>query len=484
MTIIRRRPPRPSLLLLLALALALEARFAGAYVDPGTGGAVFSTLGPLLAMAGMLVVATLGFARSYVYRAARFAWRQKVWLALALGAAALVAAVVLASGAEKEGVRVITPKSAAPAPQKGARAASHDVEPVVSAFVERHRDEVRPAEPSRLFGPSALAGLEPQKREVGGRSRSCFVFERSGSIRAELVPAGAERLFFCVAPDGEEAPGRRVRVRVHVAAGPGGEDLLLDRQLGEPSGPEQWQPVWVELGQYAGRPIALRLEVVVPPGRHAGEEPAGWLVSAPRLVSAAAADVPNVLLYTIETLRRDHLSLYGYNRRTSPFLEKLALESVVFEDAYSQSSWTRPSIATLLTGLYPSQHRAIGHLHRLSDSLLLLPEVLRERGYVTGGFLTGVIASSLVFQHDQGFDLFVDERLATGEKVTEDFVRWLDEEEPKPFFAYIHTYDPHAPYEAPGRFREAFGTPSDGSLREEPRLESAQRFRTAPPLSP
>ncbi|MFO8009093.1 MAG: sulfatase [Candidatus Brocadiia bacterium] len=182
---------------------------------------------------------------------------------------------------------------------------------------------------------------------------------------------------------------------------------------------------------------------------------------------APAPERPDVILYTIETLRKDHCSLYGYERDTTPFLRKLADECYVFEDAYSSSSWTRPSIVSLLTGLYPTEHGAQSYKAKLVEPIVTLPELLSAAGYETAGFLSNFNVTRERWQCRQGFQTFVDEGIKPAHLLLPDVNRWLDQRQgEQPFFLYIHTYDPHHNYNAPGQFRDMFAGDYSGPLRE------------------
>ncbi|MGB5295470.1 MAG: sulfatase, partial [Thermoanaerobaculia bacterium] len=113
-------------------------------------------------------------------------------------------------------------------------------------------------------------------------------------------------------------------------------------------------------------------------------------------------DRPNVVLILVDTLRADHLSVYGYSRRTTPNLEDFARTAVVFTQASAASSWTKPSVATIFSSLYPVTHKARTNQDFLSGSVLTLAEALRDSGYVT----LGVTANPLIaptFGFTQGF---------------------------------------------------------------------------------
>ena len=92
----------------------------------------------------------------------------------------------------------------------------------------------------------------------------------------------------------------------------------------------------------------------------------------------------NILLIVIDALRPDHLGCYGYHRDTSPAIDLIAQEGVLFENTISQSSWTKPAVASLLTGTYPETHGVKAITHCLPDLDTYLPPLLRQAGYVTG----------------------------------------------------------------------------------------------------
>jgi arylsulfatase A-like enzyme len=153
----------------------------------------------------------------------------------------------------------------------------------------------------------------------------------------------------------------------------------------------------------------------------------------------------NVVVVVIDTLRRDHLATYGYARQTAPFLDRLAREGAVF-DGLSPTSWTKPATASLLTGLHPLRHQAVGRLDSLPEQVTTLAERLREKGYKTLGIsANGWISNAFGF--GQGFDeLMMQDSLGHAEEVNQMLLPRLDRLRP-PFFLYVHYIDPHAPYE-------------------------------------
>ncbi|MEZ5977570.1 MAG: sulfatase [Planctomycetota bacterium] len=179
-------------------------------------------------------------------------------------------------------------------------------------------------------------------------------------------------------------------------------------------------------------------------------------------------DRPNVLLVTIDTLRADHLEPYGYGRATSPRIAELASRSVVFDEAVAPSSWTLPSLASIMTSLPPSTHRATEIASRLGSDHRTLAEILAAAGYdtyavATHYFLDRRFGLSQGFTH---FDVQLVDRLElshlaiTSERVVEKASRWIDdkslEDDGMPWFAWLHFFDPHSVYQPHDEF--AFGS--------------------------
>jgi len=179
--------------------------------------------------------------------------------------------------------------------------------------------------------------------------------------------------------------------------------------------------------------------------------------------AAAKAKRPHVIIYMVDTLRADHLGVYGYERSTTPKLDAFAREAVVFDRTWSTSSWTRPAIASLLTGLAPSGHGATTRATGLDPSAVLLAERLHALGHHTAAFVTNPNVLP-VWGFDRGFDAFYDiesvARSARADRVNEVVFEHLaglkDEEGGQPLFLYIHTRDPHDPYDPPPPFDTRF----------------------------
>jgi arylsulfatase A-like enzyme len=165
---------------------------------------------------------------------------------------------------------------------------------------------------------------------------------------------------------------------------------------------------------------------------------------------AAAAERPNVVLVVVDTLRADHLGCHGYERETTPRLDQLAAGGLRFERAFSQAPWTTPSVASLLTSLYPTEIGIGSECSLLPDELTLLPEVLAAQGYRTGAVISHTFCSER-WNFDQGFDWFDQSNVAghaaiSSPGVTARALEFADWAGDAPFFLWLHYFDPHFYY--------------------------------------
>ncbi len=171
---------------------------------------------------------------------------------------------------------------------------------------------------------------------------------------------------------------------------------------------------------------------------------------------------PNIVLLVIDTIRPDHLSMYGYEHDTSPFLAELAAKGTLFDCTYSTSSWTSPATASIMTSTYPFQNGVILNLHsielmqkqqveieinRIPDEAETLAEMLQRAGYRTFGLSDNINVSD-VMGFDAGFDRFQTESYIGAHKIADIAREWGDDlrDGDSPFFLYLHFMDPHSPY--------------------------------------
>jgi len=170
---------------------------------------------------------------------------------------------------------------------------------------------------------------------------------------------------------------------------------------------------------------------------------ASSLVLACLALSACGGEAPrpHVILISIDTLRADHLSCYGYERETSPFLDRLAARGLLFERAFSSAPWTLPAHLTMLTGLFPDQHGVVSEELALGRDVPLLAERLQAAGYATLGFYR---PSWIHARHgfDRGFAVFTGHE--TVEEARANVTAELARHDPaRPTFLFLHLFDVH-----------------------------------------
>ena len=185
----------------------------------------------------------------------------------------------------------------------------------------------------------------------------------------------------------------------------------------------------------------------------------------------------NVLLVTVDTLRADRLGCYGYSGIETPNLDQVARHGVLFENASAPAPLTAPSHASMMTGVYPAVHKV-----RNTGGFVLSPlqptlaKILQDQGWDTAAFIGSSVLKKR-FGLNQGFATYDDEMpAATGgsaeaeperraEEVVDRAAKWLGSQSGKPFFLWVHVYDPHIPYDPPAPFREKYrDRPYDGEI--------------------
>jgi len=180
---------------------------------------------------------------------------------------------------------------------------------------------------------------------------------------------------------------------------------------------------------------------------------------------------PNVIFIVLDTLRADHLGVYGYQQPTSPQLDAFAAQSTLFEYAVTAAPWTPPSVSTMITGLYPIAHGmmppddrrlAKRFARKLGDPLETMAERLKAAGYHTGG-LTSNPWTNTMFGFAQGYDSFLYRGRARGDEITTRGLNLLDalRDDGKPFLLYLHYLDPHDPYDPPAPYVTQFPIPTN-----------------------
>ncbi len=224
----------------------------------------------------------------------------------------------------------------------------------------------------------------------------------------------------------------------------------------------RWFDETVDLSSFSGQQIQIVLKTEA--GQSSQNDWAAW--SGPWLLSWEESDSnsahrPNVLLITIDTLRGDHVSSYGYPRQTTPELDRLTREGVLFAQAFSHSERTNPSHVSILTGSYPRSHGVVNNRTPVPAELITLPRLLQEAGYHTVGAVSAFHMGPPLHM-DQGFAEFYpcEQGRRDAESTTDIVLNWLMEQRVEPFFMWVHFFDPHAPYLPPHPYGKLYPYPS------------------------
>ena len=229
-------------------------------------------------------------------------------------------------------------------------------------------------------------------------------------------------------------------------------EVLLEHTV---TTPHRWEPQSVDLARWAGRPVTLSLALM-------SDQPGtvgfwGTPVVRTRIARSERGDARprprGVILVQADTLRRDHLDAYGYARPTAPAVVRLAQGGALFRNYTVQATWTKVSTPSLMTSLYPPSHGVVEFTDRLPAAAQTLAESYRAAGYATLS-LSSVLFTGQFTNLHQGFEeLHEDGSFSepgsskTSREYVDRLARWLGRHRDGPFFAFLHVFDPHDPFE-------------------------------------
>jgi arylsulfatase A-like enzyme len=301
---------------------------------------------------------------------------------------------------------------------------------------------------SKLEAPAGAANIGK-----GEEYRNVLFARAPSSITYEVPVPPAARLYFGLGVASSHP------VTFRILAGVEGTELFSSTLRD----PERWTDASVDLSKYAGKAAKIVFRT---------ESAAGgvgfW--ANPLLASGTGARRLNVLLYVVCTLRAGHTSLYGYARDTTPFLKRLGSSAAVFEDAQAQASWTKPSVASLMTSLHAYTHGLVNDTDTIPQGAPTLAGELRKAGWVTAAIVANPFAGR-TSGLDRGFDFMMeypvvmrhrDERVDRGTDsaaINRAIAPWLDSHRGQPFFLFVQSTDPHAPYRPPAEYEARFASP-------------------------
>ena len=252
--------------------------------------------------------------------------------------------------------------------------------------------------------------------------------------------------------------------------------------------PNRWQTTRIDLSAYAGKSVVMEFAL-------AGEKKGLWgywgapvVRSHPATEASLAASGGSqagrkprgVIFLVIDTLRKDHLNIYGYPRETLVHLKKFAQEGVAFNHAISQATMTKISIPSMVTSLYPLSHTVLGFEHGLPASAKTIAEVFREEGYATVAYSSVPFTGKANNMH-QGYDELhevasisdSEYHSKTARHYVDRLIPWIEEHRDAPFFVFLHLFDPHSPFRPRPPYDTIWGAP--GSKDRLAELEADMR---------
>jgi arylsulfatase A-like enzyme len=325
---------------------------------------------------------------------------------------------------------------------------------------------------------------------VGNDERDAITAPFPGEITVDLPAAGSDLFPSALAlvgyPKGKPTPRERLYFEFDFVGAKATQKSSMT--LGFVEAISGWSPLvqargtdgkvkLVIRGKWVGEAVPKDLPKDLPPLRMCLALPDLGVMGAPD------ENKPNVLVISVDTLRADHLSCYGYSRKTSPNIDALVARGAVFEDAYSSAPWTLPSYGSLFTGLLPADHRA-GVVREREDAwgrdetpagrttdhlcadVPTLAEMLSAQGYQTAGFVCNPFlgaASGL----SRGFQEYTSYQYNSQNGV-DLALEWIGGRTKARWFLFLHVIDPHMPYAPPAGFDTRFAKTPIDDLKQYP----------------
>lgn len=286
-----------------------------------------------------------------------------------------------------------------------------------------------------------------------------------------LIPEDAALQFGCgLAQRARDLNGDGVEFFISLHDESGEKKELFRRVLDPFHNPDQdlKEDNIIDLSDYSGQSVVMRFITSTPDQLNFQNDVSYWINPMIYQRSERSSRVngkPNVILVSLDTLRADHLGCYGYDRNTSPNIDLLSKDGILFDRCFSQASYTLPAHVSMLTGLNPVKHNVFSSVqHNLDPSMVTLADRLREKGYLTAAVTGGGILGSF-YGFPKGFDSY-NERLTriqgtTAQKIGELAVSWLEKNKDNPFFLFLHTYQIHGPFLPPPPYKSSFLDPDE-----------------------
>jgi choline-sulfatase len=260
---------------------------------------------------------------------------------------------------------------------------------------------------------------------------------------------------------GSESQPREMKLEISAKSDDQGSVPLLSKTI-KTFETQKPQPIAIDLAKLAGRVVRLDISATSSSNtkaRLALFQPGLYVKRFQAQPSKPTKKATNAIIVMIDTLRADHTAPYAQTRVKSPAFNKLAEEAALFERFSAVEDWTKPSCATILTGLYPMTHQTESDAGKLPSAIRMVSEELHGKGVTTGAFIAnGYVSDKFGFK--KGWDKYTnyirENKKADAEHVLAEAIAWIKEVKEKPFFAYVHTIDPHVPYSPPEEFYKMY----------------------------
>jgi len=343
----------------------------------------------------------------------------------------------------------------------------HSISPTEAGTGKDHRRLAAGVGELTLMAPthqSADGSGEPANVDVWNEDRQSLIVGEPGVLVLPcLIPSGTARIEFAVRAS-MSVDSSKIRALLAVEDLDGGSTQRSEMTF--PPG-RSLSTARLAVGDLAGRWAIVTIDTAIETGNL--EISKMTFIADDRQPKQAAADPesektrtkPDIVLITIDAARADRFSFAGHDRPTTPFIDDLATESLVFPSAYSLVPYTLCSVPTMITGLCFLDHQVIGHKDVLSQDAVTLAESLRAAGYHTAAF-SATPNNSKAKGFDQGYDVFREIWTEEAEKggnrrarfIAKQVVDWLDAlgEDTRPLHLQVHMIPPHAPYDPPAPF--------------------------------
>jgi arylsulfatase A-like enzyme len=272
-----------------------------------------------------------------------------------------------------------------------------------------------------------------------------------------------------VAPGAWGNAGDGIRFQIYIEPDEGEPSLVYSRYIDPKNHPEHrcWFNEEIELHQFENTTSTIRFETLPGENIDAKNADSDWgiwgsprILSKGRPVPAKKTERPNIVLITFDTVRADYLGCYGNQWIQTPAIDALAQNGILFEKSYSASCYTNPAHLSIFTSVHPFVHGITDNAERLNRQLPSLPFILRELGYTTQAVMSVWHLDNIMTGLKRGFDIYDKPsekiKIRPDSMTTSAAIELMEKQQGRPFFLWLHYFNPHTPYEADGNYHKMY----------------------------